>query len=125
MEKMCQQNPPIMAEGDDPEVSGNVTASFSGGSVSIINGLIQNNSQLKYSVYNNACKAVKGLTSQLGDGETGEVSNMMSADTIIDAGANRGWTIRIGWAGIHSPIAVFVYSCEGKRYEIRVPYPNL
>lgn len=116
---------PIMAEGDDPEVSGNVTASFSGGSVSIINGLIQNNSQLNYSVYNNACKSVKVLTIQLIDGETGEVSNMMSADTIIDAGANRGWTIRIGLAGIHSPIAVFVYSCEGKRYEIRVPYPNL
>lgn len=116
---------PIMAEGDDPEVSGNVTASFSGGSVSIINGLIQNNSKLKYSVYNNACKSVKVLTIQLIDGKTGEVSNMMSADTIIDAGANRGWTIRIGWAGIHSPIAVFVYSCEGKRYEIRVPYPNL
>ena len=115
---------PIMAEGDDASVSDNVTARFLGGAMSIVNGVIQSNSKLNYGVYNNSDKSIDVLTIQLLDGETGAVGNMMSVNRTIDAGANQAWTITIGAAGIHSPTAIFVYRCEGKRYEIRVPYPN-
>ena len=115
---------PIMAEGDDASVSDNVTARYLGGSMSIVNGLIQSNSKLNYGVYNNSDKSIDVLTIQLLDGETGAVGNMMSVNSTINPGANQAWTITIGAAGIHSPTAIFVYRCEGKRYEIRVPYPN-
>ena len=115
---------PILAEGDDPSVSDNVSARFLGGSVTVVNGLIKYNSKLNYGVYNNSGKSIKVLTIQLIDGETGAAGNMMSVNSTIDAGSSAAWTITIGLNGIHSPQAVFVYSCEGKRYEIRVPYPK-
>jgi hypothetical protein len=115
---------PILAEGDDPSVSDNVSARFLGGSVTVVNGLIKYNSKLNYGVYNNSGKSIKVLTIQLIDGETGAAGNMMSVNSTIEAGSSAAWTITIGLNGIHSPQAVFVYSCEGKRYEIRVPYPK-
>ena len=113
---------PILLEGDDPSVSSKVVAQYFGGSVSVVNGLIQYNSKLQFGVLNYSNKAIKVLTMQLVDGETGEASNLMSVDETIDPGTYAVWTITIGSNGIHSPEAIFVYSCEGKRYETRASY---
>lgn len=116
---------PILAEGDDPDVLSKVSARYTGGSVVTINGVIQQNSRLNFFVYNNSSKAIKVLTVQLVDGVTGRPGNMMAVNTEIAPSSNSGWTITIGAGGIQSPIANFVFSCEGKRYEISAPYQEI
>ena len=113
---------PILAEGDDPEILSEVSARYTGGSIVSINGVIQQNSRLNFFVYNNSSKAIKVLTVQLIDGVTGKLGNMMSVNAEISPSSNSGWTLTIGAGGIQSPIANFVFSCEGKRYEISAPY---
>ena len=116
---------PIMAEGDDPDVINNVTAQYTGGSISLINGVIQQNSKLNFAINNNSSKTIKVLTIQLVDGVTGQTGNMMSVNKTISPSNSAGWTITIGSGGIHSPIAKFVFTCGGKRYEISAKYRSI
>ena len=103
-----------------------VKASYSGGSMSIINGVIQSGSRINFSVYNNLPdKEIIVKTAQMIDGVTGTEGNVMSiSDGNIKAGGSAGWSFRIGAAGIHSPIVKFVYACEGKEYSVSAQYKD-
>ena len=94
-----------------------VQAKYLGGSYSMTNSLITYGSKLNWGVYNNSDKTITVKSVQLIDGETGAKGNVMTINSDIEAGANSGWTITIGLAGIHAPIAVFVFAYNGNEYE--------
>ena len=54
-----------------------------------------------------------------------QTGNMMSVNKTISPSNSAGWTITIGSGGIHSPIAKFVFTCGGKRYEISAKYRSI
>ena len=90
----------------------------------MINGTIQSGSQLNYTVSNRSTKTIKVLTMQMVDGSTGDKGNPMEVNQEIAPSSSASWTYTVGLYGIHSPTAIFVYSCEGKRYETSARYVN-
>ena len=99
-----------------------VSAQYYGGSMSIINDLIQYGSKLNFGVDNNSKKTIYVKTIQLIDGVTGVKGNVMSVNYKIAGGSSGAWTITIGIGGIHKPIAKFVYEYEGKEYSTQAQY---
>lgn len=99
-----------------------VSAKYYGGSMSIINDLIQYGSKLNFGVINNSKKTIKVKTVQLIDGVTEEKGNVMSVNYDISGGSSAAWSITIGMGGIHKPIARFVYEYDGKEYSTQAQY---
>jgi len=101
-----------------------VEASYSGGSMSIINGKILSGSRINFSVYNNLPdREIAVKTAQLTDGVTGAKGNVLyTPNGIIKAGNSAGWSFTVGASGIYSPIVEFVYTCDGKEYVVSAQY---
>ena len=99
-----------------------VSASYLGGSMSIINGLIQYGSKVNFSINNNSPKTIHVVSIQLIDGETFAEGNVMSINTDLEGHKNAGWSITIGLAGIHKPIAKIVYSYNGEEHFVQAQY---
>ena len=101
-----------------------VEASYSGGSMSIINGKILSGSRINFSVYNNLPdREITVKTAQMIDGVTGAKGSVMSVPNgIIKAGNSAGWSFTVGVSGIYSPIVEFVYTCDGKEYVVSAQY---
>lgn len=99
-----------------------VYASYNGGSIISINDVIQSGSQLNFGVTNYSSETITVVSLQLIDGVTGSQGNVMSIGKDIVPGDSSGWTITIGAAGIHSPIARFVYTFRGTQYTCEAQY---
>ena len=99
-----------------------VSAYYAGGSMSIINGLIQYGSCLNFGVSNNSTKAITVKSVQLIDGLTGSEGNVMTIGHRLEGGVDASWSINIGLAGIHAPIAKFVYEYAGTEYTTQAEY---
>ena len=99
-----------------------VSAQYLGGSMSMINDLIQYGSKLNFSVTNNSSQTIVVDYVQLIDGSTGSVGNKLTINATINGGESQGWTITIGLAGIHSPIARFTYTYRGEQYTCEAKY---
>ena len=102
-----------------------VSASYLGGSMSIINGLIQYGSRVNFGINNNSPKTIHVVSIQLIDGETSAEGNVMPIDTDLEAYKSTGWSITIGIAGIHKPIAKIVYSYEGVEHSVQAQYQEI
>ena len=103
-----------------------VYARYYGGAMSIINGKIQSGSQLNFGVVNYSSEAIRVVSVQLIDGQTGSGGNVMSLGADIVSGSSSAWTITIGAAGIYEPTARFVYTFRGETYTCEAQYtvPN-
>ena len=101
-----------------------VYASYIGGSIVSFNGIIQSGSKLSYRVTNYSSETINVVSVQLIDGVTGAKGNVMSLGKYIVPGDSSGWTITIGAAGIHSPIARFVYTFRGTQYTCDAQYSS-
>lgn len=100
-----------------------ITASSLGGSLSIINGLIQYGSKLNWSFINNSNVTVHLKSLQLIDGGTGEEGNEMSVDTDVAGGSGVSYTVTIGLLGIHGPVTCrFRYEYNNKEYSVDAVY---
>ena len=99
-----------------------VSAKYLGGSVSIINGLMQNGSKLNFGVDNYSSETITVVSAQLIDGETQQAGNVMDIGEDINPGNSKAWTITIGAAGIHSPKIRFVYTFKGIEYSCEAEY---
>ena len=102
-----------------------VYAEYYGGSMSIINDLIQYGSKLNFGVKNNSIKTIKVKSVQLIDGVTDAKGNVMNIGYDIKGGSSAAWSITIGRLGIHKPIAEFIYEYEGNEYSTRAQYYDI
>ena len=102
-----------------------VYAEYYGGSMSIVDDLIQYGSKVNFGVKNNSNKTIKVKSVQLIDGVTEAKGNVMTIGNEVAGGANSIWTITIGIYGIHKPIAEFIYEYAGKEYSTRAQYRDI
>ena len=107
------------------DITSFVYAEYYGGSMSIINDLIQYGSKLNFGVKNNSKKTIKVKSVQLIDGVTEAKGNVMNIGYEIEGGSSAAWSITIGIYGIHKPIAEFIYEYEGNEYSTRAQYREI
>lgn len=103
-----------------------VVAKPGGGSVVMINNLIQYGSSLGWFFYNNSSHTVRLKSLQLVDGENGNAGNIMSVDKDVAGGSSVGYTTTIGLLGIHAPVTCrFRYVYNGKEYMTTAVYDTM
>lgn len=99
-----------------------VSAFYRGGTVNIVNGVIQPGGQFVFGVNNNAKNvSVIVKSAQLIDGVTGAEGNVMDINATINAGSNGAWTITTNVA-IQSPVVKFTYTYNGNDYTAQAQY---
>ena len=105
------------------DITGLITAKPGGGSIMMLNDLIQYGSKLGWFFINNSPEPVKLKSMQLVDGVNGSEGNIMSVDTNVAAGESVGYTTTIGLLGIHVPVTCrFRYEYNGKEYMTTAVY---
>ena len=108
---------PVNPSDDDIETD-KITASFTGGSYSSINGRIQSGSKLNVMFWNNSSKNVTLTKMQLNDATTGiEGNNLLTGDVLVAAGQSVSYTITVGALGIYKPVISFTYKYNNTTYQ--------
>lgn len=98
-------------------VTDKVTATFLGGSISSINGIIQSGSKLNVRFNNGSSQPVTLVGIQLVDAATGvESNNMLSGEVEVKAGEAKSYTVTVGSKGVDKPIIRFTYRYNKKNY---------
>ena len=101
----------------DYKVTDKVTASFTGGSYSSINGRIQGGSKLNVKFSNGSSESVTLTKIQLNDGANGtEGNNLLDTEVEVAAGESKSYTVTVGYAGITTPVIRFTYRYNKKNY---------
>ena len=109
----------------DNEITSHISASYAGGAMSIINGIVQSGSQLSWTFKNGSSKDVMLTKIQLIDGVTNEEgNNLLSENVEVKAGESVSYTITIGWKGIHDPYVRFTYRYNQANYTVEAHMPN-
>ena len=110
---------------NDNDVTSKITASYIGGAMSIINGVIQSGSQLSWTFKNGSEKDVMLTKIQLIDGVTNEESsNLLSENVNVKAGESVSYTITVGYKGIQDPYVRFTYRYNQTNYTVEAHMPN-
>ena len=109
----------------DNEVISQITASYAGGAMSIINGVVQSGSQLSWTFKNGSSENVMLTKIQLVDGSTGEEgSNLLSENEEVKAGESVSYTITVGYRGIREPYVRFTYRYNQASYTVEARMKN-
>lgn len=100
-------------------VTDKITAEFTGGAYSMINGKINGGSQLNVKFMNGSSETVTLIGIQLVDGSTSEAGkNGLESEVEVPAGESKAYTVTVGWAGITNPIIRFTYRYNRKKYTV-------
>ena len=88
-----------------------------GGSVAVVDNVVQNGSKLKWTFSNDSPDKVTLKSLQLIDGQTNEAGNEMNVNKEVNAETSVDYTITIGVAGIHLPVTCrFRFEYNGVEY---------
>jgi hypothetical protein len=105
------------------DITGFIEAKSIGGSVMIVNNLVQYGSKLEWIFMNNSSESVILKSMQLVDGENGNEGNIMDTNADVAAGSGVSYTITVGLLGIHTPVTCrFRYEYNGKEYMTTAVY---
>ena len=105
------------------DITDYITAYCGGGSIMSNNGLILYGSSLNWFFKNGSSSTVTLKSLQLVDGQTGSAGNEMSVDAEVKAGESAGYSVRVGLAGIHTPVTCrYKYIYNGKTYTTEAVY---
>lgn len=107
------------------DISGFVSAKYLGGSLLISDNVIKTGSKLNFGVYNSSQKTITVKSVQLIDGVTGAKGNVMAINHNIPGGSYAAWAITITGAGIHEPIAEFIYTYNGQEHSTQARYYSI
>lgn len=100
-------------------VTDKISAAFTGGAYSMINGRINGGSQLNVKFTNGSSESVTLVGIQLVDGSTNEVGNNgLDSEVEVLAGESKAYTVTVGYAGITNPIIRFTYRYNRKKYAV-------
>ena len=107
------------------DITGFIVAQSTGGSVVIVNDLVQYGSKLNWSFSNNSSEAVKLKSMQLVDGANGQEGNIMDINVDVAAGEAVYYSTTVGLLGIHTPVTCrFRYEYKGKEYVTTAVYES-
>lgn len=111
--------------GNDHLVTDKISASYNGGSMSIINGTIQSGSQLNWSFKNGSTESVELTGIKLINGSTGASgNNLLSEKVTVAAGETKSYTITVGAGGIQKPKVQFSYLYNSATYTVEATMPE-
>lgn len=114
----------LVDHSQDHFVTDKISASFTGGSVSSINGLIMAGSVLNVSFTNGSDKPVTLVGVQINDAANGyESNNVLDAEVEVSAGETKSYSIRLG-KGMTTPVVRFTYRYNKKKYTAEATWTN-
>ena len=100
-------------------VTDKISAAFTGGAYSMINGKIQSGSKLNVKFSNGSSESVTLVGIQLVDGSTSaEGNNLLESEVEVPAGESAAYTVTVGYAGVTKPIIRFTYRYNKKKYTV-------
>ncbi len=100
-----------------------ISASWTGGTISNLNGVIQYGSSLNWTFNNNSSVKVLLKSLQLIDGVTSSAGNQMFTNADVASNSSVSYSVKIGLAGIHAPVTCrFRYEYNEKEYYIDAVY---
>ena len=100
-------------------VTDKISAAFTGGAYSMINGKIQSGSKLNVKFSNGSSESVMLVGIQLVDGSTSaEGNNLLESEVEVPAGESAAYTVTVGYAGVTKPIIRFTYRYNKKKYTV-------
>ena len=102
-----------------------VTAEYYGGDVSSSGDLIEAGSRLVFGVTNMSNETITVKSVQLFDGVSEEGAEILPLGDDLGSGLTLKWTIDVPEGGIHSPTAVFTFTCHGDEYTCSAKYEEV
>lgn len=100
-----------------------IVAKPGGGSIMMVNNLIQYGSSLGWFFSNTSSEKVTLKSLQLVDGANGKEGNIMSVDQDVPGGTSVSYSVTIGLLGIHTPVTCrFRYEYNGREYMTTAVY---
>ena len=98
-------------------VTDKVTASFTGGSIHSINGVIQSGSVLNVKFTNGSNEPVTLVGIQINDAANGnQGNNALDAEIEVAAGESKSYSITLG-TNVRTPVVCFTYRYNSKNYK--------
>lgn len=100
-------------------ITNKISAAFTGGSYTTINGKISSGSQLNVKFTNGSSEAVTLVGVQLVDGSTNTAGNNgLDSEEEVPAGESKAYTVTVGVTNIAKPIIRFTYRYNKKKYTV-------
>lgn len=107
---------------NDHLVTDKISASFTGGSYSMINGRIMSGSVLNVKFTNSSTEAVTLTGIQIYDsGNTNKGNNLLSAEVEVAAGNNQSYGLTLG-SSMAKPVVCFTYRYNKKKYTVEAEW---
>ena len=109
---------------NDHLVTDNVSAAFTGGSISSINGIIRSGSVLNVKFTNASNEAVTLIGAEIHDSGNSAGNNLLSEDVEVAASTSKSYSVTLG-SNMAKPVICFTYRYNGKKYKAEATYSSL
>lgn len=108
---------------NDHLVTDNVSAAFTGGSISSINGIISSGSVLNVKFTNASNEAVTLIGAEIHDSGNSAGNNLLSEEVEVAAGTSKSYSVTLG-SNMAKPVICFTYRYNGKKYKAEATYSS-
>lgn len=106
---------------NDHLVTDNVSAAFTGGSISSINGIIRSGSVLNVKFTNASNEAVTLIGAEIHDSGNSAGNNLLSEEVEVAAGTSKSYSVTLG-SNMAKPVICFTYRYNNKKYTAEATY---
>lgn len=106
---------------NDYLVTDNISAAFTGGSISTINGVIRSGSVLNVKFNNASTEAVTLIGAEIHDSGNSAGNNMLSEEVEVAAGTSKSYSVTLG-SNMVQPVICFTYRYNNKKYTAEATY---
>ena len=106
---------------NDHLVTDNVSAAFTGGSISSINGIIRSGSVLNVKFTNASTEAVTLIGAEIHNSGNSAGNNLLSEEIEVAAGTSKSYSVTLG-SNMAQPVICFTYRYNKKKYTAEATY---
>lgn len=108
---------------NDHLVTDNISAAFTGGSISSINGRIQAGSVLNVKFTNSSSEPVMLIGAEIHEKDGNAGNNVLEAEEEIAAGGSKAFGVSLG-SSMTTPVICFTYRYNKKKYTVEATYSS-
>ena len=108
---------------NDHLVTDNISAAFTGGSISSINGRIQAGSVLNVKFTNSSSEPVMLIGAEIHEKNGNAGNNVLDAEEEIAAGGSKAFGVSLG-SSMTTPVICFTYRYNKKKYTVEATYSS-
>ena len=109
---------------NDYLVTDNISAAFTGGSISTINGVIRSGSVLNVKFTNASNEVVTLIGAEIHDSGNSAGNNLLSEEVEVAAGTSKSYSVKLV-SNMAKPVICFTYRYNGKKYKAEATYSSL